>query len=118
MMRFETDGQKRTIQRWCRFAIQLNGAIDSGHFGHLTVQTVAHELVSGDVFAVLRRELPPSVWEVSQLTDVDRHVLAKQWRLAAEGFDPEQFHVSRNGLAFLIAVTLSMIDNQHALIPS
>ena len=29
-MTFETDDQKRTISRWLKLAIQLNGAADSG----------------------------------------------------------------------------------------
>jgi hypothetical protein len=34
-MAFETERQKREIQRWSRLAIQLNGAADSGRFDHI-----------------------------------------------------------------------------------
>ena len=79
-MRYETDDQKRTIQRWARLAIQLNGALDTGAFAHLSVPVVVKEIRTGDIFALLTRELPPAVWEISKLTDVDRHTtLSKIW---------------------------------------
>jgi hypothetical protein len=37
--------------------------------------------------------------------------------MMAEAYDPEQFHVSRNGLALLVAYVLHMIDIRHAEIP-
>ena len=40
-MKYETDDQKRTIQRYARLAIQLNGAMDTGDYGHLTSNAVA-----------------------------------------------------------------------------
>jgi hypothetical protein len=72
-MAFETESQKRELLRWSRLAIQLNGAADSGHFDHITAAAVLRECQDGNVFEFLSRELPPSVWEVSKLTDVDRH---------------------------------------------
>ena len=39
-MTFETESQKREIQRWSRLAIQFIGAADSGTFEHLTVPVV------------------------------------------------------------------------------
>jgi hypothetical protein len=32
--------------------------------------------------------------------------------------EPAQFHVSRNGLALLVAYVLHMIDIRHAIIPT
>jgi len=43
------------------------------------------------------------VWEISQLNDVDRHKLADHWCKLAAAYQPTQFHVSRNGLALLVA---------------
>ena len=117
-MRYETDDQKRTIQRYARLAIQLNGAIDTGQYSHLSVPVVVEEIKSGDIFAMLKRELPASVWEISRLTDVDRHTLTKMWKMAADGFEPRQYHVERNGLALLIAYLLGVIDSAHAVIPT
>jgi hypothetical protein len=117
-MRYESDDQKRTIQRYARLAIQLNGAIDTGQYSHLSVPVVVKEIKSGDIFAMLKRELPASVWEISRLTDVDRHTLTKMWKMAAEGFEPRQYHVERNGLALLVAYLLGLIDTFHAVIPT
>lgn len=117
-MRYETDDQKRTIQRYARLAIQLNGAIDTGQYSHLSVPVVVKEIKSGDIFAMLKRELPASVWEISTLTDVDRHTLTKMWKMAADGFEPRQYHVERNGLALLVAYLLGLIDTFHAVIPT
>jgi hypothetical protein len=58
------------------------------------------------------------VWEISKLTDVDRHQLAMEWKAMAKAYDPQQFHVSRNGLALLVAYVLHMIDIRHTIIPT
>jgi hypothetical protein len=55
---------------------------------------------------------------VSKLSDVDRHQLAKRWQMYAKAYDPGQFHVSRNGLALLVAYVLHLLDNVHATIPT
>jgi hypothetical protein len=116
-MIFETEKQKRTIQRWTKLAIQLNGAAESGRFDHLTTDVIRRELQQDQVFDFLSRELPASVWDISQLTDVDRHDLTRQWRILAKVYDPEQFHVSRSGLALLVAYVLHLFDNMHATVP-
>ena len=117
-MKFETEQEKRSIQHWSRFAIQLNGAAESGRFDHITTAAVVSELEGDRLFEFLERELPASVWEISKLTDVDRHQLAREWRVMAKAYDPEQFHVSRNGLSLLVAYVLHMIDIRHATIPA
>jgi hypothetical protein len=117
-MRYESDDQKRTIQRYARLAIQLNGAVDTGKYAHLSVPVVVNEIKSGDIFGRLQRELPASVWEIAKLTDVDRHTLEKMWKMAANGFEPRQYHVERNGLALLVAYLLNLIDYSHAVIPT
>jgi hypothetical protein len=117
-MRYETDDQKRTIQRYARLAIQLNGAVDSGAYDHLSVPVVIKEIKTGDIFAMLRRELPATAWEIVKLTDIDRHTLEKMWRVAADAFEPRQYHVERNGLALLVAYLLNLIDHSHAVIPT
>jgi hypothetical protein len=58
------------------------------------------------------------VWELSKLSDIDRHQLTKEWRMMAKAYDAQQFHVSRNGLALLVAYVLHMIDIRHAIIPT
>ena len=114
---FETKQQRASIQRWSRLAIQLNGAAESGNFDHITTAVILNELGRDRIFEFLERELPANVWEISKLTDVDRHQLAQEWRILAKGYDPEQFHVSRNGLALLVAYILHMIDIRHTTIP-
>ena len=116
-MTFETDEQRRELQRWSRLAIQLIGAADSGRFDHITTADIVRELREHDVFERLTRELPPSVWKISKLTDVDRHKLSRHWRMFAEAYDPAQFHVSRSGLALLAAYVLHLIDTAHATDP-
>lgn len=116
-MKYENDDQKRTIQRWARLAIQLNGAVDTGSYAHLSVPIVIKEIKTGDIFGLLERELPTSVWEIARLTDVDRHTLSKIWKPMADGFEPRQHHVERNGLALLVAYLLNLIDHAHAVIP-
>ena len=113
---FETNRQRTSIQRWSRLAIQLNGAAESGRFEHITPAAVVSELERDRVFEFLERELPAKVWEISKLTDVDRHGLAQEWRVMAKAYEPEQFHVSRNGLAMLVAYILHMIDIRHSTI--
>ena len=117
-MSFETESQKRTIQRWSRLAIQLVGAADSGRFDHITTAVIVRELERDNVFDFLMRELPTSVWEISKLTDIDRHELSRMWRMAAEAYEPMQFHVSRNGLALLATYLLHLIDTAHATLPT
>jgi hypothetical protein len=114
---FETNQQRASIQRWSRLAIQLNGAAESGRFDHITTTAIVNELESDGVFEFLERELPTKVWEISKLSDVDRHELAREWRTMAKAYDPEQFHVSRNGLAMLVAFILHMIDIRHTTVP-
>lgn len=115
---FETERQKRSIQGWSRLAIQLNGAAESGRFDHITTTAIVTELDRDQVFAFLERELPGNVWSICQLSDVDRHQLAQEWQMMAKAYDPEQFHVSRNGLALLVAYILHMIDIRHTTIPT
>jgi hypothetical protein len=116
-MAFETEQQKRTIQRWSRLAIQLNGAVDSGNFDHITTAAMLHELQHGNVFDFLTRELPTSVWKISKLTDVDRHKLSQHWRQLATAYEPAQFHITRSGLSLLVAYVLHLVDVFHATIP-
>jgi hypothetical protein len=110
--------QQSEIQRWSRLAIQLNGAIDTGKYGHLTTEVIVRAVQDGSVFDFLSRELPEEVWRISKLTDVDRHKLSRHWKLMANGFDPSQFHVRQNGLALLVAYVLHLIDIFHATIPA
>jgi hypothetical protein len=117
-MTFETDRRKRDLQRWSRLAIQLNGAADSGHFDHITIDVILRELQGATIFPFLARELPASVWEISKLTDVDRHNLSKYWQMMAQAYEPAQFHVTRGGLALLVAYLLHLFDVFHAIIPT
>ena len=117
-MAFETESQKRTIQRWSRLAIQLNGAAECGRFDHITTEVMVRELQNDRVFEFLQRELPAEVWAISKLTEVDRHQLSKQWQMMAQAYEPEQFHVSRNGLALLVAYVLHLVDIMHATVPT
>jgi hypothetical protein len=115
---FETEAQKSEISRWSRLATQLNGAADSGNYGHITTAVILGELQTGNVFDFLDRELPAEVWQISKLTDVDRHTLAGQWRIFAQGYEPQQFHVTRNGLSLLVAYLLHLIDIRHVNPPT
>jgi hypothetical protein len=116
-MVFETERQKREIQRWSRLAIQLNGAADSGNYDHITNAVMLRELQDGNVFEFLARELPADVWHISKLTDADRHKLSRHWHTLAAAYEPKQFHVCRNGLALLVAYVLHLLDIVHATPP-
>jgi hypothetical protein len=115
---FETEKEKRSIQRWSRLAIQLNGAAESGRIDHITTAVIATELEQDRIFEFLRGQLPTKVWEICKLTDVDRHQLTQEWKMMAKAYEPAQFHVSRNGLALLVAFVLHMIDIRHVTIPT
>jgi hypothetical protein len=117
-MTLDTEGRKSEIRRWSRLAIQLNGVVDTGEFDHITIDVILGELRHGNVFEYLIRELPRSVWDISKLTDVDRHKLAQHWRQFAEAYEPQQFHVKRNGLALLVAYVLHLIDGYHTTLPT
>ena len=118
MVRFETEADKREVQRWSRLAIQLVGAADTTKFDHITTSIVVRELQRDAIFEFLVRELPPTVWEISKITDIDRHKLSQEWRMMAEAYEPGQFHVTRNGLALLAAYVMHQIDIRHAIIPT
>lgn len=117
-MTFETEAQKGEIRRWSRLAIQLNGVVDTGQYDHITTAMIVSELQAGNVFDFLIRELPRTVWDISKLTDVDRHKLAQHWKQFAEAYEPQQFHVTRNGLALLVAYVLHLIDSYHTSLPT
>jgi hypothetical protein len=117
-MALESEEQKREFQRWSRLAIQLIGAADSGKFDHITTSVVVRELEQKRLFERLARELPAEVWEISKLTDVDRHKLSYHWSMMAQAYEPKQFHVTRSGLALLAAYLLHLIDIGHATIPT
>ena len=36
----------------------------------------------------------------------------------SKAYEPKQFHVSRNGLALLVAYVLHLLDNSHATTPN
>jgi hypothetical protein len=112
------EGRMGEIRRWSRLAIQLNGALDSGNYEHITIEVILTELRKGTVFDYLMAELPRSVWDISKLTDVDRHKLSQHWRQFAEAYEPRQFHVHRNGLALLVAYVLHLIDGYHTTLPT
>jgi hypothetical protein len=38
--------------------------------------------------------------------------------MAADAFEPRQYHVERSGLALLVAYLLNLIDHSHAVIPT
>jgi hypothetical protein len=116
-MAIESESDKREIQRWSRLAIQLIGAADSGRYDHVTPAVVIRELQEKSLFDFLARELPSTVWDISKLTDVDRHKLSSHWAMLAQAYEPAQFHVSRNGLTLLAAYVLHLIDVFHATIP-
>ena len=116
-MMFETESQKGEIRRWSRLATQLNGAADTGNYDHITTAVMLRQLREGDVFDFLARELPEEVWNISQLTDVDRHKLSQHWRIFATAYEPQQFHVRKSGLALLVAYILNLIDILHVTPP-
>jgi len=116
-MAIESETQKREFQRWSRLAIQLVGAADSGRFDHITTAVVIRELGQDRLFDLLVRELPATVWDISQVTDDDRSKLSQHWRLMARVYEPSQFHVSRSGLALLANYVLHLIDIGHAIVP-
>jgi hypothetical protein len=74
------------------------------------------EVSGGNVFGFLARELSATVWDISKLTDLDRHKLSDHWRKLAAAYEPTQFHVSRSGLALLVAYVLHLVDIFHATI--
>jgi CDP-diacylglycerol pyrophosphatase len=69
-MTFETEHQKRSIKRWSRLAIQLNGAAESGRFDHVTTAVIKRELEHDRVFDFLRRELPAKGRSASSTTSI------------------------------------------------
>src|SRR5512134_677449 len=113
-MSIESERHRREMQHWSRLAIQFIGAADSGRYEHITTEVVMQEARGPNVFAFLMQELPRTVWDISKLTDVDRHNLSQQWRHMAQSYDAAQFHVNGNGLALLAAYILHMIDNAHS----
>ena len=88
-------------------ATHINGAADSGKYDHITTDVVKSEIASGGVFAFLARELGSYVeYALGKLTDVDRHVLSREWLAYATNYETMQFHVNRGGLSLLVAYIL------------
>ncbi|HEX5107482.1 MAG TPA: hypothetical protein VFV95_03515 [Vicinamibacterales bacterium] len=47
---------RRQTSRWTVLATHLNGAVDSGKYGHIDTETVLQHVQRGDVFDYLARE--------------------------------------------------------------
>jgi hypothetical protein len=105
---FQTERQEAEARKWAVLATRLNGAADSGKYDHVTTTVVLGHIEAGDVFDFLGHELHADV-DLSTLTDVDRHKLLDHWRTFAKGYDTQQFHVRRSGLALLVAYLLHLI---------
>ena len=116
---FQTHEQQAETLRWAVLATHLNGAADSGKYGHIDTTLMLKHVHDGDVFDFLRAELGTDVdGALARLTDVHRHVLLQQWRIMATGYETYQFHVCRSGLALLVAYLLHLIQNRHVQIPT
>jgi hypothetical protein len=88
-------------------ATHINGAADSGKYGHITTEVVKSEISSGGIFAFLARELGADIeYALGKLTDTDRHVLSREWLAYATHYETYQFHVRRGGLPLLAAYVL------------
>jgi hypothetical protein len=114
---FETTQQQAETLRWAVLATHLNGAADSGKYGHITAAVVVRHVADGDVFEFLAHELRTDV-DLSGLTDVHRHTLLQLWRTFATAYETQQFHVKHSGLALLVAYLLHLIQIRHVAIPT
>lgn len=110
---FQTNRQQEETRKWAILATHLNGAADTRNYEHLTTAMVLGHVEQGDVFDVLARELRTDV-DLGKLTDADRHKLLGHWRGFAKAYDPQQFHVSRSGLALLVAYLLHLVMIRHS----
>ena len=115
---FQTIKEQDETLGWAVLATHLNGAADSGRYDHLDTAVMLRHVEEGDVFEFLRQELVADVeYAFGKLTDVHRHMLLNHWRTMATGFETDQFHVRRSGLALLVAYLLHLIQNRHVQIP-
>ena len=116
---FQTIEQQNETLRWTVLATYLNGAADSGKYDHIDTAVILRHVEAADVFEFLREELGADVeYALAKLTDVHRHRLLQQWHTMATGFEADQFHVRRSGLALLVAYLLHLIQNRHVQIPT
>ncbi len=116
---FQSVDQQDETLRWALLATHLNGAADTGKYDHIDTHTIVRHVTSGDVFAYLDAELGNDVSPaLRKLTDVHRHALFQYWRQLATGYEPDQFHVRRSGLALLVAYLLHLIQNRHVQLPT
>ena len=115
---FETLEEQRETLRWAVLATHLNGAADSRKYDHIDTTLVLRHVEEGDVLEFLRQELGPDIdYTLGKLTDVERHMLLKHWRIMATRYEAYQFHVRRSGLSLLVAYLLHLIQNRHVQIP-
>ena len=92
-------------RKLAHLATHLNGAVDSGKYGHITTDVVKREIESGDIWDFLARELGSDV-DVARLNDSDRVQLLREWQASAKWYETKQFHVTRGGIPLLVAYLL------------
>ena len=109
---------RRQTLRWAVLATHLNGAADSGKYDHIDTDTVLRHVRQGDVFDYLGRELGKDIaYAMEKLDDTERHRLLQHCQLMATAYEPSQFHVTRSGIALMVAYLLHLIQNVHVDIP-
>jgi hypothetical protein len=83
---------------------QINAALDSGQYGHITVQDVQNHIESRDIFEYLKQQIE---FEAGLLTDEAKSKIIDQWLDMSLALNARRkFGVTKSGLALLIAYIL------------
>jgi hypothetical protein len=93
-------------------AFYLNGAMDSGRYDDISIDTVKAEIEKGTVFDFLRRRLGTDI-DLSILEKVDELELLAEWQdLLAAVNERRKMSIERRGLTLLVAYLLEGIQRR------
>ncbi len=94
------------------FAFELNAAIDTGKYSHITTDEIRQRIESGDVFRYLESQFKSDA-DFSALTKEDRKEMIDEWESMANAIDAKRkFGVSNSGLCLLMAYALQGIQQR------
>lgn len=95
-------------------AFNLNGAMDTGRYDDIFIDTVKKEIEKGTIFDFLRARLGEDI-DLSILKSSDEMELVAEWQdLLFSVNERRKMSIERRGLNLLIAYLLVGIQRRHA----
>jgi hypothetical protein len=104
------------ITKLCFLAFSLNGALDTGRFQSIGIDTVLEQIDRGLIFEFLEETLGDDI-DLSVVEGQERQVFISEWRDLRCVSAPRKFAVERNGLCLLVAYLLEGIQRRRNINP-